>query len=199
MKIRVISAICLELNEWLLSILECFPGRCGLSLRYYYWRSRLARCGKSVYLFPGCKIKGSEKIFFGNNISFGIYCQVNATGSGEEKIMIGDNTCFNSNVMVNAGIGGCIKIGKNCLIGPNVVFRTSNHIFSRRDIGIIEQGHEPGIIVIKDDVWVGANVSIVGSVVIGQGAIVGAGAVVVKDVDDYTIVGGVPAKQIGVR
>lgn len=197
--VKGFKLLCSELNAWVVYILECFPGRCGAWLRYCYWKSHFVECGKRVYFSTNCKIEGSENIFLGNNISFRNYCQLNATGSGEEKIVIGDNTTFNSNVMVNAGIGGCIEIGKNCLIGPNVVLRTSNHNFSKRDIPIVEQGHKPGIIVIKDDVWVGANVSIVGSVVIGKGVIVGAGAVVVKDVLDYTIVAGVPAKQIGIR
>ena len=196
---RMFSFLSSELNEWFLHIIEWFPGRSGLWFRYHYWRTHLAQCGRRVHFFTGCKIKGRENIFLGSDISFAIYCQINAIGAGKEKITIGDNSHFNSNVMINAGLGGCIEIGKNCLIGPGVIFRTSNHVFSRRDIPIIEQGHKLGTIVLGDDVWIGANVSIIGNVTIGQGAIVGAGAVVVKDVADYAIVGGVPAKQIGIR
>ena len=54
-------------------------------------------------------------------------------------------------------------------------------------------------VTIKNDVWIGANTTILGGVTIGKGVIVGAGAVVTKDVPDYTIVGGVPAKEIGFR
>ena len=54
-------------------------------------------------------------------------------------------------------------------------------------------------VVIGNDVWIGANVSAIGGVKIGDGAIIGAGSLITKDVDPYTIVAGVPAKQIGKR
>ena len=101
--------------------------------------------------------------------------------------------------MINADCGGFIEIGDNCLIGPNVVLRTSNHVFSDRNVPIREQGHIPGRIIIRDDVWIGANVVLLPDVSVGRGAIIGAGSVVTKNVDDYAIVAGVPAKQIGSR
>jgi len=106
---------------------------------------------------------------------------------------------LNSNVMINADFEGHIEIGCNCIIGPNVVFRTSDHKFTGREIPMREQGHKPGTIMMQDNVWIGANVSIIGSVRIGEGAIVGAGAVVTDNVDDFAIVADVPAKQIGSR
>jgi acetyltransferase-like isoleucine patch superfamily enzyme len=53
--------------------------------------------------------------------------------------------------------------------------------------------------VLEDDVWLGVNVAVMDGVTIGQGAIVGAGAVVTKDIPPYAIAGGVPARLIGVR
>jgi len=64
---------------------------------------------------------------------------------------------------------------------------------------IRDQGHRPGEIIVEDDVWLGANVTVIGSVRVGQGAVVAAGAVVTKDVEPYSIVGGVPAKFIKKR
>jgi galactoside O-acetyltransferase len=101
--------------------------------------------------------------------------------------------------MINADLGGRIEIGQNCIIGPNVVFRTSNHIFSSREIPIREQGHEPGAIIIQDDVWIGANACVIGTVKIARGAVVAAGAVVTEDVEEFTVVGGVPARKIKTR
>lgn len=92
-----------------------------------------------------------------------------------------------------------IYIGRNVLIGPNVVFRASNHAFKRRDTIIRQQGHKPGRIIVGDDVWIGANAVILPNVDVGMGAVIGAGSVVNKEVASYTIVGGVPAKQIGTR
>ena len=71
--------------------------------------------------------------------------------------------------------------------------RTSNHVFSRTDVPISQQGHIPGKIKIDDGVWIGGNVTILGDITIGAGAIVAAGAVVTRDVAPYAIVGGIPA------
>jgi len=85
------------------------------------------------------------------------------------------------------------------LIGPNVVMRASNHNYERIDIPIRNQRHIPGRILIKEDVWIGANVVILPDVTIERGAIVAAGAVVTTDVNEYDIVGGVPAIRVGSR
>ncbi len=132
-------------------------------------------------------------------MGFGLYTQIYAAGKGNESIIIGDNVYFNSNVMINADQEGHIEIGDNCIIGPNVVFRTSDHVFLSKEIPIIKQGHKPGTIIVKDNVWIGANVILIGSVTIGRGAIIGAGSVVTEDVDDFAVVVGVPAKKIRTR
>jgi len=77
--------------------------------------------------------------------------------------------------------------------------RTSNHIYDRTDIFITEQGHTKGKIEIEEDVWLGANVMILPGVHIGKGAIVGAGAVVTKNVPSMAIVVGNPAKILKFR
>ncbi len=63
----------------------------------------------------------------------------------------------------------------------------------------MRQGHVPGTVVIEEDVWIGANCVITPDVRIGRGAVVGAGAVVTRDVAPFAIVGGVPAREIGRR
>jgi galactoside O-acetyltransferase len=132
----------------------------------------------------------------GSNVGIGINAQLYAGGDGSELIILGDNVNLNSNVMINADCGGRIEIGNNCIIGPNVVFRASNHIFSNREIPIRDQGHKPGTIIVKENVWIGANAVVLPDVTIGRGAVVAAGAVVTTNVDDHTIVAGVPAKTI---
>jgi acetyltransferase-like isoleucine patch superfamily enzyme len=76
------------------------------------------------------------------------------------------------------------------------MMRTSNHVFSRTDVPISQQGHISGKIRIGEGVWIGGNVTILGGVTIGEGAIVAAGAVVTDNVAPYAIVGGVPAKHL---
>lgn len=91
-------------------------------------------------------------------------------------------------------------IGASVLMGPNVTIITQNHKHDRVDIPIRLQGYElikP--VTINDDVWIGRNVLIMPGVTIGSGTIIAAGAVVTKDVPEYTIVGGVPARILKYR
>ncbi|MDO4462522.1 MAG: acyltransferase [Bacteroidia bacterium] len=106
----------------------------------------------------------------------------------------------------NSGIGmSCrllshVTFGKNVIMGPYCFFCTKNHEFNRLDIPIIKQGYRPiQPIVVGDDVWFGQGVIVLPGVHIGNGCIIGAGAVVTKDVPDYAIVGGNPAKIIKYR
>ena len=124
-------------------------------------------------------------------------CKIYA--SETSSIEIGSNISFNSNVMINARGIGKIVIGNNVLIGPNVVIRSNNHDYQDIKVPIIKQGMTKGQIIIKDDVWISSNCVILPNCIIGKGAIVAAGAVVTKDVEPYAIVGGVPAKIIGMR
>ena len=101
--------------------------------------------------------------------------------------------------MVNADVKGEIIIEEDSILGPNVVIRASGHKYDDLTVPIREQGHHKGRIVIKAGTWIGANAVLLPDVTVGKGTIVAAGAVVTKDVDDYEIVGGVPAKKIGSR
>ena len=87
---------------------------------------------------------------------------------------------------------GGIIIGDNALIGPKVVLATLNHGFLPEERSTLY----PKSIVIGNNVWIGANATVLPGVTIGDNAIVAAGAVVTKDVAPNSIVGGVPAKFI---
>ena len=102
---------------------------------------------------------------------------------------------------------GDIEIGKYCQIGADVSIHTTNHPISYLSTyvnknlfhGELSQLKSIKKTVIGNDVWIGHNVNIMGGVTIGNGAIIAAGALVTKDVPAYTIVGGVPAKEIRKR
>lgn len=86
-----------------------------------------------------------------------------------------------------------IRIGDNCLIGPNVGIYTTGHNLSPE--GRYKTGYaEP--ITIGDDVWIGGNSCVMPGVSIGNGAVIAAGSVITSDVAPMTMVGGVPAKHI---
>ncbi|MGM0900681.1 MAG: sugar O-acetyltransferase [Bacillota bacterium] len=106
----------------------------------------------------------------------------------------GKNINVGKNVFINSGCRfqdqGGITIGDGVLIGHNVVLATLNHDIDPKKRGTMH----PALITIGQDVWIGANATVVPGVTIGDGAIIAAGAVVTKDVPPNVIVGGVPAK-----
>jgi len=100
----------------------------------------------------------------------------------------------------NARIDQPVTIGDNVLMGPDVVIMTVLHGFEDPDVPIISQGkQETRPVVIGNDVWIGMRVIILPGVTVGDGAVLGAGAVVTKDVPAGTIVGGNPARVIRMR
>lgn len=91
--------------------------------------------------------------------------------------------------------GGGVEIGSRTLIGYGAKILSANHKVS--DKGVFGTGHEFRRVVIGEDVWVGANVVILPGVTVGDRAVVAAGAVVTRDVQEQTIVAGVPARVVG--
>ena len=114
------------------------------------------------------------------------------------QLIIGSRCSFNHNVLIGAA-GGSILIGNDVLIGPNVVLRASDHVFSSAEVPIRDQGHSPGRIVIGDDVWLAANVVITSGVTIGNGCVVGAGSIVTRDLPAMSVCVGNPARPIRSR
>lgn len=108
----------------------------------------------------------------------------------------GRNITVGRDVFINACCHfqdhGGVTIGDGCQIGHNVVFATLNHGLSPED----RQNTYPAPIVLGRNVWVGSNATILQGVTIGDNAVIAAGAVVTKDVEPATIVGGVPTKVI---
>lgn len=108
----------------------------------------------------------------------------------------GKNISVGKNVFINSGCRfqdqGGIVIGDGVLIGHNVVLATINHDIDPNKRSMIH----PSPILIGNNVWIGANATVLPGVTIGDGAIIAAGAVVYRDVSANTVVGGVPARLI---
>lgn len=127
----------------------------------------------------------------GNNINIEPHVKLEWGG-----ITLGDNSSFG----YGSVIGGNTKVGKNVMIGSEFMTIPRNHKTDRLDIPMIEQGFtKPTNIVIDDDVWIGNRVMILAGVHVHSHSIIAAGAVVTKDVPEYAVVGGVPAKVIKYR
>ena len=109
-----------------------------------------------------------------------------------QKIHIGKNTVIGNNCELDGRRD--LYIGENVNISSNVKIHTLQHDYNSRDFKV--QGEK---VVISDYVWVSARSIILPGVSIGKGAVIAAGSVVTKNVKEFTVVGGVPAKQIGLR
>lgn len=140
-------------------------------IRYTLCKRAFKQCGKNV------------------NVEKGAYF-----GSGK-GIIIGDNSGLGVNSIVEK-----TTIGNNVMMGRDVIIMSNSHRYDNCDIPMIFQGDKAvEEVVIGDDVWIGHRVIILPGVKIGKGSIIGAGAVVTKDVPNYAVVGGVPAKIIRYR
>lgn len=106
-------------------------------------------------------------------------------------LIIGDN----SGVGENSRIGSNTTIGNNVMMGPDVIICTQNHKYTRETF----EGFIRKPVIIEDNVWIGYRVIILPGVTVGKNSIIGAGAVVTKDIPPYSVVGGVPARVLKSR
>lgn len=109
-----------------------------------------------------------------------------------KRLKIGTGCRINENVYIEKA-----TIGNDVMIAPNTIILSRMHEFSRVDIPMSLQGYKEELeVIIGNDVWLGRNVIIMPGVRVGDGAIVGAGSIVTKDINPFDIVGGVPARKI---
>lgn len=197
---KILHLLIKESKAFFDAILSSLPGNTGIYLRYIAYKRRFKSCGENISISQAVSFKGWANIELGNNVGFGELNSIYAESmTNESTIRIGNDVSFNRNVMINADVRGIIIIEDKVLVGPNVVMRASGHRYEERSVPIREQGHHKGIIMIKTGAWIGANSVILPDVTIGKGAIVAAGAIVTKDVNEFKIVGGLPAREIGSR
>jgi maltose O-acetyltransferase len=146
-----------------------FGGTFGQWLRNFCCRHIFAHCDRTANIERGCHFGR------GNQISVG----------------------FRASLGVNSELHGPITIGDNVMMGPDTLIHTENHETSSVEVPMIDQGitaRRP--VVVGDDVWLGARVIILPGVRIGDGTVVGAGAVVAKDMPSYSIVAGNPCRVV---
>ena len=138
-------------------------------LREIYLSGWLGRLGEKSGVQMGCRFLNGRKVFLG------------------ERNVINFGCLFD-------GRGFCIRTGGNVSIGPEATILTLGH--DPRSATFEDRG---GDVIIGDRAWIGYRAIILPGVSIGEGAVVGAGAIVTKDVEPHAIVAGNPAKQIGER
>lgn len=155
---------------------------------------------RSSGIHKSCIVKGKEHIEIGKDCNFGPNCIFTAYDYhfGQQ---IQSRLIFGDHVRITAGCRitcvSKIELGNDVLIGPDVMIIDHNHGMNPS----IKGGYSPqplsiGRVKIDDGVWIGQRVIILPDVTIGKHSIIGAGSVVTKDVPEYCIAVGNPAKVI---
>ena len=126
----------------------------------------------------------------GRNVKVWEYCQIDSP----RKLELGSNVSINRNCILNAA--GGIKIGNDTLIGPNVIIYSQNHRFDVEDKLIREQGYILKKVVIGNNVWIAARVTILPGVTIGNNCVIGSNTLVSKDIPSNSLVVGNPGKVV---
>jgi len=157
------------------------------------------RFGKWVQLedFVLVSAVGKGPVSFGNNTKIGAYGRIiisttlNAIGS---HIYIGNNVGIGE--FANIGGAGGLEIGDDCIVGQFFSCHPENHVFDDPSRPIRLQGTTRQGIRIGNNCWIGAKVTILDGVSIGDGCVIAAGAVVTRSMPANSVIGGVPARVL---
>lgn len=163
--------------------------RSVLDPRSYLGLLRLVHYYNYTHVAERRKLQLGEGVDLAPNVSF----------TNAERIRIGAGSNIGSRCHLWAGDHhGRIVLGRHTLLAPDVFITASDYRFDEGS-PVIDQAKDERDVIVGDDVWLGAKVVVVAGVTIGDGCIVAAGAVVTRDLEPYSIAGGVPAKVLGQR
>lgn len=161
-------------------------------------RAQLQADNRGLKLSQNVEIRGPQRLKLGRDVQIDkgvlLHCGGLQWSEGKGQISIGDASYIGPNCVLFGA--GEIEIGAHVLISPGVVIASHQHGFARTDVRFDEQPSQFARIVIEDNVWIGSNATIIPGVRIGTGAIIGAGAVVTRDVAPRSLVMGVPARAV---
>lgn len=153
-----------------------------------YWRLNFGKCGKNLTIFPGTTIQFPKNFEVGDNFSVNQNCYLRSENP-KAKFKAGNNVGIGMYVWLD--YSGGIEIGDNVCISDHVHIHTHSHGYNPHNKPVYKK------LKIGKDVWIGENAIILFQVSeLGDGAVIGAGAVVTKDVAPYTVVAGNPARVI---
>jgi len=160
------------------------------SFMFPYLRIRIKNFSAQSYIHPTVSIQNFGKLDLDRNVHIHKGSIIWGKLSSGHDVSIGPNNT----------IYGVVEMGAYTMTGPGCAFVSGNHGFADLDTPMMLQAcHSKGKIVIEEDVWIGANCVVLDGVEIGQGSIIGAGSVVTKNVEPYSIVIGNPARLLRKR
>ena len=170
---RLFGLLPLSSRKKLLEHYRMTNGYKGVLLRYALLKSIAIKCGDNVLIQSGVYLLCPENLLILNNVSIHPMCYIDATG--------------------------CIEIGNDVSIAHGTTIMSSTHIFNNPNIPIKDQGIQNEPTIIKNNVWIGAKVTILSGIVIESGSIIAANSVITKDVPENTIMAGIAARSIRQR
>ncbi|WP_420208911.1 acyltransferase [Candidatus Electronema sp. JC] len=205
--------------ELLTLLLGPLPGMLGLGLRRIFYPALFGAAGRNPVFGHHLALRGIHRIFFGDNVMLDDYVFLSFRGEAEQSIRLGSNVLIGrysqvrarggeiqlaDNVSIGAfcylGTASKLIVDEHCLFGGNCFIGGVQHGFSDPSRPIAEQPLvDRGGIVIGRDVWIGAHAVVNDGVRIGDGAVIGANAMVTKDIPPFAVAAGIPAKVISQR
>ena len=196
-----------------------WPGALGLALRRLFYRRLFRECGRGVVIGRNVALRRPGRISLGDNVVIGDGCTLDAKGEEGSGIHIRDGVFLGSGTIVSmaggsieidegANIGstcrigtfGHTRIGKKALLAAYCYLVGAAHETDRLDTPILDQpNYTKGGVQVGDGCWLGARVTVLDGVSVGRDSIVGAHAVVTKDLPALCVAVGIPAKVIRMR
>jgi acetyltransferase-like isoleucine patch superfamily enzyme len=204
------------LYEIFTCVLTPMSGGAGYFLRKVFYPKLFKKVGKGLIIGKNVALRHPHKIHLGDNVTIDDNCVLDGRGADKLGIVLGDNVIINRNCMLLAKAGP-IKIGRRSSLGSNSVVVSMENVdigesvltgggcyvsagsyhFDKSDEAIMDQGaYSKGPIIIEDNTWFGTGVVVLDGVRIGQGAVLGAAAVAVKDIPSKSVAIGIPAKVV---
>ncbi|UCB60252.1 MAG: acyltransferase [Candidatus Bathyarchaeota archaeon] len=200
-----------------LTLLSDFPSILGIVLRGKLYRKILGHMGKNCLIERHVRFMVPENIFLGDRVFIDESARLDATFSTSEirlgnDVSIGQHSILKASIgriIIHEGVGiarfvfvdgnGGIEIGENSMLGNKVELISGEHVFDDPSILIKLQGRRYEKIEIGRDVWIGAMVVVLPGVKIGDGSVIGAGAVVTQDIPRNSVAAGIPARVVKKR
>lgn len=156
---------------------------------------KFKQIGQNVIFEPGALVFHPENIALGTNLYIGHYTILK--GYYKNQMTIGENSWIGQGCFLHSA--GNLTIGQNVGIGPHVKIITSVHKEEGINTPILFSEIKEAPVVIEDDCDIGIGAVILPGVTIGRGSQIGAGAVVTKNVEPYSVMAGVPARLLRKR
>jgi len=166
---------------------------------WHYWSRQFKEFGCGTRLDSQIILHKPKGIAIGSNVVIKSRCRIEAINTGKNpdviRLRIGDNTSFQQGCQVSAA--DRITIGKDVLIGSNVLITDNDHIYDHPTLppsAIRELYTAP--VTIEDGCWLGFSSIVLKGVTIGKRAVISANAVVTHDIPPFSVAAGIPARII---